>query len=367
MATPGCAVTTRRMTRRTSVAERGRPPNHSPVTGPAATRVLVLAGHPWGTVPGQRFRFEQHVESLARQGIELELSSFFSPGASPRLYEPGGHLAKAGAVGRGAVARLGDILSARRYDVALVHKGATPIGYPVVERLLAEMHMPYVFDFDDAIYMPQTSGANRLAAPLKFARKAEVIARHADLVVAGNRHLAAWASHHSHNVRVIPTTIDTRAYQPPPRQDRSGQAVCIGWSGSVTTAQYLDMLAPVLRDLQTETGVRIKVIGAPDYRIRGRNGGRSEMAGGDRGGRPLGHRHRRHAAPGRRMGARQVRPEGAPVHGAGDSDRHVPCGGERGHRSRRRRTARRHKGGVARHAEEAGRRPAAPRGARPKR
>lgn len=231
--------------------------------------VLVLAGHPEGTVPGQRFRFEQQIRPLAQRGIRLEISSFFSPEISSRLYRPGGYAAKAGAVLRGGARRLNDLLRARGYDVALIHKGATPLGYPFVERLLAARGIPYVFDFDDAIYMTQTSGANRFAAPLKFARKAEVVARHAALVVTGNRHLAGWAARHNDSVRVIPTTIDTRTYHLEPRAAPAERAVCIGWSGSLTTVQYLDLLAPVLRELQAECGIQIKVIGDPDYRIEG--------------------------------------------------------------------------------------------------
>src|SRR5262249_6744221 len=43
----------------------------------------------------------------------------------------------------------------------------------------------------------------------------------------------------------------------------------VGWSGSHHTAIYLDALAPVLRDLQRETGVRLRVIGDEHFAIPG--------------------------------------------------------------------------------------------------
>ena len=231
--------------------------------------VLVLTAHPQGTVPGQRFRFEQQREALADRGIRLNVSSFLSADMSSRVYRPGGYAFKVGAFLHGTGTRIRDLLSARDYDVALVHKGATPLGYPFVERLLASFGIPYVFDFDDAIYLPLISEANRIVAPLKFARRAEVIARHADLIVTGNRYLADWAERHNRNVRVIPTTIDMRIYRSLAPREPGDRPVCVGWSGSSHNVRHLNLLAPVLRDLQKEAGIMIKVIGDPDYRIAG--------------------------------------------------------------------------------------------------
>jgi glycosyltransferase involved in cell wall biosynthesis len=230
--------------------------------------ILVLTGHPPNTVPGQRFRFEQHVHKLACQGINLHIRSFLPSDLMPSLYAKGHYGRKVRAVCDGAVQRLRQLVSADSYDAVLIHKGAAPLGYPVVERALALRKVPYVFDFDDAIYLSHSSDANRMIAPLKFSGKAAIIARHATLVVAGNSHLASWALNYNLNVRVIPTTIDTEVYRPCGAR-QSDAAVCIGWSGSTTTSRFLDPLAPVLAQLQRDAGVRLKVIGAPGYTFAG--------------------------------------------------------------------------------------------------
>lgn len=232
-------------------------------------RALVLAPYPLGTVPNQRFRFEQQIARLRPHGIELEVSSFLPAGVMPALHQPGGYGRKVGAVLGGAVRRLRNLLAARAYDVALVSREGAPLGYPLVERLLPRLGLPYAFDFDDAIYISNVSGANSFLRPLKFAGKVPLVVAGASLVVAGNDHLAAWARAHNGSVTTIPTTIDLSSYRPPsPRRD-DGRPPCIGWSGSVTTAPYLDALAPLLRDLQREHGVRIRVIGDAGYRIPG--------------------------------------------------------------------------------------------------
>lgn len=237
--------------------------------GDRDVNILVLAQYPQGTVPSQRFRFEQYVERLREDGIRLDVSSFLTEGAIRALYTPGGYATKVGAVLRGMCTRLGDVIRARRYDAVLVTREATPLGYPWVERLLGSLGVPYVFDFDDAIYLSNASEANRVVARLKFAAKTAMIVRHADLVVAGNDYLAAWAARHAARVVVIPTTVDTAAYSPARASHDTSRSVCIGWTGSLTTVRYLDPIATVLRDLQRDYDVRIRVVGDEHFRIPG--------------------------------------------------------------------------------------------------
>lgn len=221
--------------------------------------VLVLAPYPTRTVPSQRFRFEQYLGPLQEQGIRLEVRSLLDRSTWQLVYASGHYGAKARAVVRGALGRLVDLVRAPQYDAAIVHREAFPFGYPVFERALAARHLPYLFDFDDAVYLADARAPNRLVAPLKFPRKTESNIKHASLVVAGNQYLAAWARAHNRRVKIIPTTIDTELYLP--RHGAQKEPVCIGWSGSKTTSPNLRPLWPVLRDLQREYGVRFRFIG----------------------------------------------------------------------------------------------------------
>jgi glycosyltransferase involved in cell wall biosynthesis len=157
------------------------------------------------------------------------------------------------------------VIRGRSFDVALVHREAFPFGFPLFERSLAAFGTPYIYDLDDAIYLPP-GGKPRFSAFRH--RKAGSIARHARLVTAGNRYLAKWAEQHNDDVRVIPTTIDTELYRPRPSSSDGGP-LTVGWSGSHHTAIYLDAVGPVLRDLQRETGVRLRVIGDEHFEIPG--------------------------------------------------------------------------------------------------
>ncbi len=230
-------------------------------------RVLVLAPYPLERAPSQRFRWEQYIEPLRERGIVLEPSSFLDARGLDVVHLPGSWPAKAAATAGGVRRRLKDALAARRYDLVLVHRESLPVGPAWFERLLQGTSVPYAFDFDDAIYLPAASEANRRLAWLKSAGKTARVIRGASLVLAGNQHLADWAQRHATEVVVIPTTVDTNLYRPVARPPQT--PLCVGWSGSPPTIAHLRLIESVLRKLQHERGVRIRVIGDGSYGLDG--------------------------------------------------------------------------------------------------
>lgn len=237
------------------------------LTAALRMRVLVLAPYPLDRAPSQRFRWEQYIGPLRERGVALEPSSFLDPRGMDVAYRPGAWAAKTVATAAGLRRRLHDVVAARRYDLVVVHRESLPLGPAWIERALSSAGVPYAFDFDDAIYLPAASDANRRYAWLKRAGKTAQAIRNASLVLAGNRHLADWARRHTKRVVVVPTTVDTDRYRPAVRPERT--PLCIGWSGSRTTIVHLRLLDRVLRELQRERGVRIRVIGDESYRIDG--------------------------------------------------------------------------------------------------
>jgi glycosyltransferase involved in cell wall biosynthesis len=228
------------------------------------TRVLVLAPWPPRTAPSQRFRFEQYLDPLRDDGFEFEVSTLLDAESSAVLAQDGHLGRKAAVAARAAGRRLRDVMRGRSYDVALIHREAFPFG-SFVERSLAALGVPYIYDLDDAIYLPP-GGRPRFSA-FRY-RKAEAIARRAQTVTPGNPYLAEWARRLNDDVRVVPTTIDTQLYRP--RSGRDPDApLCVGWSGSRHTAIYLEEMAPLLRELQRDAGVRIRAIGDPEFSIPG--------------------------------------------------------------------------------------------------
>ncbi|HEX6391057.1 MAG TPA: glycosyltransferase family 4 protein, partial [Solirubrobacteraceae bacterium] len=124
-----------------------------------------------------------------------------------------------------------------------------------------------VFDFDDAIWLRDTSPANRRFDWLKRPEKTARIAAAADMVFAGNAYLADYARRLNDDVRVVPTTVDTDVYDAAPTPKPDGR-VCVGWTGSITTIKHFDLAVPVLRRVRERFGDRVyfKVIGDAGYR-----------------------------------------------------------------------------------------------------
>ena len=233
-----------------------------------ALRVLLLAPYPLGMVPGQRYRFEQYIQPLAAHGITIDVHTLLDPASAGVVYQMRKPSSSAVVLLRAAARRLRDVLDAAAYDLVFVSRETYPLGPAVFERVLAAGKTPYVIDFDDAIWLRNSSSGNRFVEVLKNPRKTQTAVRLATLVTAGNEYLAAWARRVNPRVRVIPSTIDTDLYRPP--RERSGDRLCIGWTGSRTTAPYLEPLKPLLANLQRRLDVRLRVIGAgSEFRIPG--------------------------------------------------------------------------------------------------
>lgn len=221
-------------------------------------RVLALLPYPVGRVPGQRYRIEQWAPLLQREGIEVVFSPFLTPRAMDVLYRPGHLASKALATLRGYGRRLLEVVSPGLPEVVFVYREAALLGAAWLERLFA-WRRPIVFDFDDAIYLLDTSPANAWARALKSPHKAAALCRLAHGVTVGNETLAAFARQHAARVTVIPSSIDTDLYLPPDRAPNLRPV--LGWTGSPTTLRYLEELLPALRRLRQACDFELRVIG----------------------------------------------------------------------------------------------------------
>ena len=220
--------------------------------------IVALVPYPPDTTPSQRFRIEQWRGPLEETGIRVRLAPFADRRLMNLLYKPGRSAQKIAGMIAGFARRIGDVATAGRGDAILIHRGAWLAGPALLERLLMVWRKPIFFDFDDAIYLRHTSGANRLFDWLKFPGKTAALCQMSSLVVAGNDYLATYARKHNRRVVVVPTSIDTDLYMPTERDDCSHRVV-IGWTGSTTSMTHLEMFAPVLRKLLAHRDVEIRV------------------------------------------------------------------------------------------------------------
>jgi glycosyltransferase involved in cell wall biosynthesis len=221
--------------------------------------VLALVPYATGRAPGQRYRIEQWAPLLRQYGVDVTFSPFLSWRGTDLLHEPGYLTLKAREMLRGYVKRLTGALASASSDVIFIYREAALLGPAWIERLLA-LRRPVVFDFDDAIYLTDTSQANAWSRRFKSGAKVETICRVARHVTVGNEFLARYAMERAREVSVVPSTIDTDVYQIRPRAQNC--VPLIGWTGSLTTVPYLVALAPALRRLRQKLDFELRVIGA---------------------------------------------------------------------------------------------------------
>lgn len=220
---------------------------------PRVLRILFLIPYPSGQAPSQRFRFEQYVSILEARGHEYRLAPFLSDATWRILYQPGQAVRKALGIMGGFGRRLGHVLAAPGYDFVFVHREAAPLGPPVLEWLLANvLRKRLVYDFDDAIWLANTSEANKLAAGLKWHHKVDSICRWAYKNSCGNDYLAAYARQFNASTVINPTTIDTEHLHNQVRDQLAPGPLVIGWTGTHSTLKYLRPLVPVLAQLEGE-------------------------------------------------------------------------------------------------------------------
>jgi glycosyltransferase involved in cell wall biosynthesis len=159
-------------------------------------------------------------------------------------------VAKAKAVVRGFYKRWQLLKNLDQYTTVFIHREATPLGPAWFEkRVVNKPHLHVVYDYDDAIWIPNISKSNQIAKGLKNFEKIPKILSWVDVVAAGNAYLSDFAlASGAHSVTWLPTVVDMeKKYHV---QHVSQSTVCrIGWTGSHSTLPYLHQVLPILDEL----------------------------------------------------------------------------------------------------------------------
>jgi glycosyltransferase involved in cell wall biosynthesis len=227
-------------------------------------KILFLVPYPVGESPSQRFRFEQYFDLLKKNGVGFSVESFWSLAAWKILYKPGNGLSKTIWLKIGFWMRFWHVIKSLSYDWVFIHRECAPVGPPVFEFIMAKVfRKKIIYDFDDAIWLPNTSEENKLASWLKFHGKVKFICRWSYRVSCGNAWLADFARQFNSNVVVNPTTIDTEGLHNPnlfASQKKKNERVVIGWTGTHSTLPYLTELIPVLQRLEKKFLITVRII-----------------------------------------------------------------------------------------------------------
>lgn len=229
-------------------------------------RVLIIANQESDCAPNQRFRFEQYLKYLESNGFFCEVSPLLSSSEARLLYNQGYYIKKGLLLNRSYTQRKKDLKRIRDFDFVYISRESLMTGSYFFEKNLASLGIPFIYDFDDAIWNIDVSPANKRFRWLKDPSKTSEIIKLATLVVAGNEYLAKYARQYNMNTVIIPTTVDTGKFVRINRGNENGN-VTIGWSGSKTTIAHYKTIIPVLKIISEKYGdkIKFKVIGDDSY------------------------------------------------------------------------------------------------------
>ena len=227
--------------------------------------ILFIADHRLNRSPSQRYRFEQYLDYFKEKGFNCELSELISEKDDTVFYGPGNYLKKIQIILKSFVIRRKDLRRAKDFDLIFIQREALLIGSSFFEKQFFKRDK-VIFDFDDSIWLLDTSPENKKFEFLKNPDKTKVNIQHAHAVIAGNLFLAAYANRFNKNTVVIPTTINTNHHFPKPKFRNKGKIV-IGWSGSISTIKHFELAIPVLKQLiqKYPDQLEIQVIGQNTY------------------------------------------------------------------------------------------------------
>ncbi len=208
-----------------------------------------------------RLRTLQYLPDLKRAGIEVTRHSLFDDEYLETLYSGEGR--SLSSVVKRYVERIKVLRGLNNVDLIWIEKEALPYLPYWLERALMPRNVPYVVDYDDAIFHNYNLSSRVLIRKFLGNKIAKVMAN-SKVVVSGNDYLANYAKKAGAScIEYVPTTVDITRY---PYVGSNNTSIAthpiIGWIGSPSTQDYVLRLKPVLEALHQELGIRLVLVGA---------------------------------------------------------------------------------------------------------
>jgi glycosyltransferase involved in cell wall biosynthesis len=171
------------------------------------------------------------------------------------------------AIVQACVRRVRRLFRCGDFDLVWIERELFPYLPAWGEALLSRAGVPFVVDYDDAVFHKYDT--HRTAAVrVLLGRKIDTIMQMATLVIAGNAYIEEHARlAGAKRVERIPTAIDLDRYPPVPRLENP--VFTVGWIGSPGTARYLQEVRDALAELCARGSCRVVLVGSGDVDLEG--------------------------------------------------------------------------------------------------
>ncbi len=209
--------------------------------------------------PSSRIRFYQYAPYLMSCGVELQIAPLLDDNYVRSLYT--GKRRSISSVVMAYIRRVVRLASSRSFDLLWIEKELFPWLSPLAESLITGLGIPYVVDYDDAVFHRYDLHNSSLVRAL-LGGSIDTIMRRATTVVVGNDYLAERARQAKANrIEYLPSIVDLNRYSV---HEKTSEQFRIGWIGSPVTAPFIGVIRDALKEAITKINACLVLVGAGD-------------------------------------------------------------------------------------------------------
>lgn len=229
-------------------------------------KILFVCPYPENIAAGQRLKFEPHFSRLEELGYEVTAHNFMTLKLWNIISKEGHNAHKILGTLLGLFKRLQLLFSIRKYDCVYIFMNVFPFGPPILESLYVWFSKKVIFDVEDNMLTSEQGSINWLASVLKSRTKIKFLLKNADYIIASSPDLVNQCNNISgkKNARFIPPTLDEKRFIPKTKDSNLSEIV-IGWTGTFSSKNFLEMIVPHLESLYEKRKFKLMVIGNFDY------------------------------------------------------------------------------------------------------
>ena len=163
--------------------------------------------------------------------------------------------------------RLSHLLSIHSYDLMWIEKELFPFIPAWAEVFLSHLCIPYVVEYDDAVFHRYDMNANKLVRVF-LRNKIDIVMRRSAMVIVGNEYLAERARvAGATRIEYLPSVIDLERYTL--KSQRRNSIFTVGWIGAPVTAQYLHLVRSALAEVFQGGKGRLVLVGSGQIELEG--------------------------------------------------------------------------------------------------
>ena len=229
-------------------------------------KILILCPFPRNVAAGQRFKYEQYINSWERKGYSVTILSFFDKKTWDILYEKSNLIAKIIGTIKGYILRIRCLFLLRKFSIVYIFMWVTPLGTSFFERLVRKLSKSIVYDFDDSVFLKNEVPKSINLSLSGVTNKSRYLISYADRVILSSPYNLEYCLERNVNNEAvyIPCSINTNRFKKK-EQVLKDQKIVIGWTGTFSSIPYIDSIKDSLLQLYEEKPFKLLLITNFDY------------------------------------------------------------------------------------------------------